>query len=62
MKCQHCEHPNEEMWFYCKKCGKRAFKRKFTVNSWMRSEMGKRTDIEFGQSDMKSSFKRMNDA
>jgi len=50
------------MWFYCKKCGKRAFKRKFTVNSWMRSDIGKRTDIEFGQSDMKSSFKRMNDA
>jgi hypothetical protein len=50
------------MWFLCKNCGKRAFKRRFTVNSWMRSDMAKRTDIEFSNSDMHSSFKRMNDA
>ena len=22
--CQHCNHPNEGGWFYCKECGQRA--------------------------------------
>ena len=47
-KCQHCDKPNPENWFYCRDCGKRASAPKFTTNSWMRSEIAKRTDVEFG--------------
>ena len=46
-KCIHCNHPNNEGWFYCKNCGKKAFKSKFTTNMYMMSEIVKRTDIEF---------------
>tara|TARA_R110002012_G_scaffold70583_1_gene181671 strand:+ start:694 stop:900 length:207 start_codon:yes stop_codon:yes gene_type:complete len=45
-KCIHCNHPNEEGWFYCKSCGKKASKSKFTTNMYMMSAMGKRTDVE----------------
>ena len=62
MKCQHCKKENKEGWFYCRNCGERAFERKFTTNTWMRGEMSKRTDIEFSESDMESSFRKMNNA
>ena len=57
-KCQHCKKPNKENWFYCRGCGERASAPKFTVNSWMRSKIAKRTDMEFGTMDMKSSIER----
>jgi hypothetical protein len=57
-KCQYCKKPNKENWFYCRDCGKRASPPKFTTNSWMRSDIAKRTDIEFGTTDMESSIKR----
>ena len=57
-KCQHCKKPNKEYWFYCRDCGNRASPPKFTTNSWMRSDIAKRTDIEFGATDMESSIKR----
>ena len=46
-KCQHCDKPNPENWFYCRDCGRRATPPKFTTNSFIISEVGKRTDVEF---------------
>jgi len=59
MSCQHCNKPNKENWFYCRSCGKRASKPKFTTNSFMRSERGSRTDIEFNSMDMDKSIDKM---
>jgi hypothetical protein len=59
-KCQYCDEPNPENWFYCRGCGKRASQRKFTTNSWMRSESGKRTDIEFNTISIDESAERLN--
>ena len=61
-KCQHCEEPNPEYWFYCRECGKRASKPKFTTNSFMRTEAGKRTDVEFNTISYEESFDKMNKA
>ena len=47
MKCVSCESPNPDQWFYCRSCGKKTSESKFTINLYMRSEIGKRTDIEF---------------
>jgi len=47
MKCVSCESPNPDQWFYCRSCGKKTSESKFTTNLYMRSEIGKRTDIEF---------------
>ena len=59
MSCQHCNKPNKENWFYCRSCGKRASEPKFTTNSFMRSERGSRTDIEFNSMDMDKSIDKM---
>jgi|TARA_R100000742_G_C4247064_1_gene65838 uncharacterized membrane protein YvbJ len=59
LKCQHCEKPNKENWFYCKECGKRASAPKFTTNSFMRSDIAKRSDIEFNTMDMDKSIDKM---
>ena len=59
-KCQHCDEPNPEHWFYCRECGKRSFPPKFTINSWMRTEAGKRTDVEFNTISYEESFDKMN--
>ena len=48
-ECQHCDHPNEGGWFYCRNCGNRAHAPKFTTNSWMRGSVSSRTDIEFNE-------------
>ena len=58
-KCQHCDKANPENWFYCRGCGKRASAPKFTTNSWMRSEIAKRTDVEFGSTNLESSVDKM---
>ena len=59
-KCQHCKEPNPENWFYCRECGKRASAPKFTTNSFMRTEAGKRTDVEFNTISYEESFDKMN--
>jgi len=58
-KCQHCKEPNKENWFYCRECGKRASAPKFTTNSWMRTDRGVRSDIEFNSMDMNKSIDKM---
>ena len=58
--CQHCDKPNPENWFYCRECGKRASAPKFTTNTWMRTEAGKRTDVEFNTISIDESVDRMN--
>jgi hypothetical protein len=62
IKCQHCDKPNPENWFYCRGCGKRATPPKFTTNSFIISEVGKRTDVEFNTISYEESFDRMNKA
>ena len=59
-KCVHCSSPNPENWFYCKECGERASKNKYSHNMWMRTERGKRTDIEFNTTTIDESIKKMN--
>ena len=59
MNCVHCKSPNPERWFYCKKCGKKAFKSKFTTNMYMMSAMGKRTDVEMSVQSMDQNTKEM---
>ena len=60
--CQHCNEPNPENWFYCRSCGKRAAQRKYTTNTWMRTEAGKRTDVEFNVMSVEESAERLNKA
>lgn len=62
MNCQHCNEPNPENWFYCRECGKRASAPKWTINSWVMSEMGKRTDMEFSETTVEESMKKMQGA
>ena len=62
MHCQHCNEQNDENWFYCRKCGKRATEPKWTVNSFMMSDLGKRTDIEFSETTVEKSMKKMQGA
>ena len=54
MKCQYCQHPNEERWFYCRACGERTSESSFTTNMFMVSEIGRRSDIEFSSIDVES--------
>ena len=58
-KCIHCKADNSESWFYCRNCGKKASENKFPTKMWMMSEIGKRTDIEFGTTTVEESVKRM---
>jgi|TARA_Y100000310_G_scaffold298845_1_gene333155 hypothetical protein len=59
MKCIHCKSDNNENWFYCRNCGKKASEKKFPTKMWMMSDIGKRTDIEFGTTTIEESVKRM---
>ena len=60
MACIHCESPNPERWFYCKKCGKKTSENKFTTNLYMISKLGKRTDIELTNTTVDEDIKHMN--
>jgi len=60
MDCIHCESPNPERWFYCKKCGKKTSESKFTTNLYMMSKLGKRTDIELTHTTVDEDIKHMN--
>ena len=60
MACIHCESPNPERWFYCKKCGKKTSESKFTTNLYMISKLGKRTDIELTNTTVDEDIKHMN--
>jgi len=60
MDCIHCESPNPERWFYCKKCGKKTSENKFTTNLYMISKLGKRTDIELTNTTVDEDIKHMN--
>ena len=59
MKCVHCKADNSENWFYCRSCGERASENKLPTKMWMRTERGKRTDIEFNTTTVEESVKRM---
>ena len=58
-ECQHCDHPNEGGWFYCRNCGNRAHPPKFTTNSWMRGSVSSRTDIELNEVSLEESTNKM---
>ena len=60
MKCVSCESPNPDQWFYCRSCGKKTSKSKFTTNLYMMSEMGKRTDIELSTTTIEEDIKQRN--
>ena len=60
MNCIHCNSPNPEQWFYCRKCGRKASESKFTTNLFMMSKLGKRTDIELTQTTVDEDIKHMN--
>ena len=55
-RCENCNEPNPESWFYCRECGGKTSKPSFTTNMYMRSEIGKRTDIEFSSQSMDKSI------
>tara|TARA_B100001939_G_scaffold255242_1_gene222145 strand:+ start:5822 stop:6055 length:234 start_codon:yes stop_codon:yes gene_type:complete len=57
--CQHCNHPNEGGWFYCRECGHRAHPPKFTTNSWMRGSLSGRTDVEVNSMSLQDSTDKM---
>ena len=59
MNCVHCESPNPEQWFYCRKCGRKASESKFTTNLYMMSNLGKRTDIELSSISVKEDIKKI---
>jgi hypothetical protein len=59
-KCVHCFNPNPENWFYCKECGRRSSESRYSTNMWMRTERGKRTDVEINTISMDESVKQMN--
>lgn len=56
MKCQHCNEPNPERFFYCRECGQRASEPKFTVNTIMRdtpmATAIRKDQIDFGTKTM----------
>jgi len=58
-KCVHCD-ANNKGWFYCRACGEKASLSKFSTNMWMRTERGKRSDIEFRTQTMDESVDEMN--
>ena len=57
--CVHCKSNNSENWFYCRNCGKRASKNKYSENLWIRTERGKRTDVEFSNLSLVDSVNEM---
>ena len=59
-KCVHCSNPNPENWFYCRNCGKHSSGDKYSQNMWMRTERGKRTDVEFSTQTIDESINEMN--
>jgi hypothetical protein len=61
-ECINCSNPNPEHWFYCKKCGKHASGEKYSNNMWIRTERGKRTDIEFRDITMDEHIKEVEDS
>jgi len=60
-ECQHCNHPNDGGWFFCRNCGERAHPPMFTTNSWMRGSVSSRTDIEFNEISLEASASSMAD-
>jgi RNA polymerase subunit RPABC4/transcription elongation factor Spt4 len=61
--CQHCDAPNPEGYFNCPKCGERASKPKWSINTIVRdTPMAKaiRQDkINFGTKDMGQHMKEI---
>ena len=60
--CVHCSNPNPESWFYCRKCGNHSSDEKYSKNMWMRTERGKRTDMEFRNITMDEHIKEVDDS
>ena len=60
MNCIHCNSPNPEQWFYCRNCGKKTSKPKYTTNLYMMSDLGKRTDIELTPTTVREDIKHRN--
>ena len=58
--CKNCKSPNPDQWFHCRKCGKKSSESKFTINLYMMSEIGKRTDIEFRTTTIEKDIEDMN--
>ena len=58
-KCKNCNYPNPDGWFYCRECGGKTSESNFTTNLYMRSEIGKRTDIEFSTPTIEEDVKTM---
>tara|TARA_R110000824_G_scaffold159034_1_gene333202 strand:- start:308 stop:511 length:204 start_codon:yes stop_codon:yes gene_type:complete len=59
-RCENCNEPNPDGWFYCRECGGKTSKPSFTTNMYMRSEIGKRTDIEFSTTTIDEDIKQRN--
>ncbi len=59
-KCKNCNAPNPEGWFYCRECGSKTSEPSFTTNMYMRSMIGKRTDIEFSTTTIDEDVKQRN--
>tara|TARA_R100000329_G_C7472688_1_gene166498 strand:- start:218 stop:427 length:210 start_codon:yes stop_codon:yes gene_type:complete len=60
--CVHCSNPNPERWFYCRSCGKKSSETKYSTNMWMRTERGKRTDMEFRNITMDQHIKEVEES
>ena len=60
--CVHCSNPNPDNWFYCMDCGKRSSDVAFSTNMWMRTERGKRTDMEFRNITMDEHIKEVEES
>ena len=60
MPCIHCDSPNPERWFYCRNCGNKTSKSKFTTNLYMMSALGKRTDMELTPTTVEEDIKHRN--
>ena len=60
--CVHCSNPNPDNWFYCRDCGKRSSDVAFSTNMWMRTERGKRTDMEFRNITMDEHIKEVEES
>ena len=60
--CINCSNPKPEELFYCRKSGKRSYEVVFSTNMWMRTERGKRTDMEFRNITMDEHIKEVEDS
>ena len=59
ISCKKCDKENKSEKFYCSNCKCKLHSPKWTTNLFMISDIGKRTDMEFSETTIDESVKKM---